>query len=133
MPKRTGFTLDTKVFDIKFPRIINKEIPEAAATTMYKVAGRVIRDAILEEPRAPHDTGNLWRSQTIEQPRIERGEITIELGFNTEYAAAVHELPAPYKDPTMAGSGPKFLESKLLRHKEDYMKMIADGIKDQAK
>lgn len=130
---KSGMTFDTKDFDIKFPRVINKEIPEAAANSAFKVAAMVIRDAILEEPRAPHITGNLWRSQKIESPKIERGEITIELGFDAEYAAAVHEMPAPYQKPTMAGSGPKFLEAKILRNKEKYMKIIADGIKDKAK
>ena len=125
---KSGMTFDTKDFDIKFPRVCNKEIPEAAAKTSYKVAGMVIRDAILEEPRAPHLTGNLWRSQKIERPHIVAGEISIELGFDADYAAFVHEMPA-YKDPTMAGSGPKFLESKLIKNKEKYMAEIAKGMK----
>lgn len=128
---KTGMTFDTKDFDIKFPRIINKEIPEASANTAYKVAGMVIRDAILEEPRAPHKTGNLWRSQKIERPRIEHGEITIELGFDTEYAAAVHEMPSNV-NWTMAGSGPKYLETKLIRNKEKYMAEIAAGLRRKA-
>jgi len=125
---KSGMTFDTKDFDIKFPRVTNKDIPEAAARSAFKVAGLVIRDSILEEPRAPHETGNLWRSQKIEQPRIEHGEITIEVGFDAEYAAAVHEMPSPYKKPTMAGSGPKFLESKLIKNKEKYMAEIANGM-----
>jgi len=129
---KTGMTFDTKDFDIKFPRLINKEIPEASANIAFKVAGMIIRDAILEEPRAPHKTGNLWRSQKIERPRIEHGEITIEVGFDTEYAAAVHEMPAPYIKPTMVGSGPKFLEAKLIRNKEKYMAEIAAGLRRKA-
>ena len=125
---KTGMTYDTKDFDIKFPRVINKEIPEASALIAFKVAGMVIRDAILEEPRAPHKTGNLWRSQKIERPRIERGEITIELGFDAEYAAAVHEMP-PGVVWTMTGSGSKFLEAKLIRNKEKYMAEIAAGLR----
>lgn len=122
---KTEMTFNTKDFDIKFPRVINKEIPEAGANSAFKVAGMVIRDAILEEPRVPHKTGNLWRSQKIESPKIERGEITIELGFDAEYAAAVHEMPAPYQKPTMTGSGPKYLEAKLIKNKEKYMAEIA--------
>jgi len=129
MAQKTGMTLNTKDFDIKFKRVMTKQIPEAAAHMAYDVAGTVIRDAILEEPRVPHKTGNLWRSQKIEQPKILKGEITIELGFDAEYAAAVHEMPAPYKDPTMAGSGPKFLEAKLIKNKEKYMAKIAAGIR----
>lgn len=124
---KTGMTFETKDFDIKFPRVINKEIPKAGADSAFKVAGMVIRDAILEEPRVPHKTGNLWRSQKIEAPRIEHGEITIELGFDAEYAAAVHEAPSNL-NWTMTGSGPKFLESKLIKNKEKYMAEIARGM-----
>ena len=129
MPERSGMTFDTKDFDIKFPRVCNKEIPEAAANKAYKVAGMVIRDAILEEPRAPHSKGGgtLWRSQKIEQPQIKAGEITIECGFDVEYAAAVHEMPAN-TNWTMVGSGPKFLEAKLIKNKEKYMAEIARGM-----
>jgi len=127
MAKKTGMTFDTKDFDIKFPRVCNKEIPEAAANMAFKVAGMVIRDAILEEPRAPHKSGNLWRSQKIEQPQIKAGEITIECGFDAEYAAAVHEMPSNV-NWTMAGSGPKYLEAKLIKNKEKYMAEIARGM-----
>ena len=127
MAEKTGMTFDTKDFDIKFPRVCNKEIPEAGARMEYKVAGMVIRDAILEEPRAPHKSGNLWRSQKIEQPKILKGEVTIELGFDAEYAAIVHEMPSNV-NWTMKGSGPKFLETKLIKNKEKYMAEIARGM-----
>ena len=124
---KTGMTLNTRDFDIKFPDVCNKQIPEAASTSFYKVAGMVISDAILEEPRAPHKTGNLWRSQLIEAPQIKAGEIGIELGFDSEYAAAVHEMPSNV-NWTMTGSGPKFLEAKLIKNKEKYMAELARGM-----
>ena len=129
MAEKTGMTFDTKDFDIKFPRVINKEIPEAGARAEYRVAAMVIRDAILEEPRAPHSKGGgtLWRSQKIEQPQIKAGEITIELGFDVEYAAIVHEMP-DNTNWTMTGSGPKYLEAKLIKNKEKYMAEIARGM-----
>jgi len=124
---KTAFTLDTRDFDIKFPDVCNNQIPEAAATSFYKVAGMVIADAILEQPRAPHDSGNLWRSQLIEAPQIKAGEIGIELGFDAEYAAAVHEMPSNV-NWKMAGAGSKFLEAKLIRNKEKYMAELARGM-----
>ncbi|HDZ25700.1 hypothetical protein LCGC14_0856640 [marine sediment metagenome] len=129
MAEKTGMTFNTKDFDIKFPRVMNKEIPEAGARAEYRVAAMVIRDAILEEPRAPHSKGGgtLWRSQKIEQPQIKAGEITIELGFDVEYAAIVHEMPAN-TNWTMVGSGPKYLEAKLIKNKEKYMAEIARGM-----
>lgn len=125
---KTGMTFDTRDFDLKFRRTVDKTIPEAAADKAFRVAGMVIRDAIMEQPRAPHKTGNLWRSQKIEPPKMLHGEIAIELGFDAKYAAAVHEMPSNV-NWTMAGSGPKFLESKLIRNKEKYMAEIAEGIR----
>lgn len=126
--KKSGMTFNTKDFDIKFAKVCDKAIPKAAANQMhYRVAGMVLRDSILEGPRAPHLTGNLWRSQKIEKPQIVKGEVTIELGFDAEYAAFVHEMPA-YKAPSMVGSGPKFLEAKLIKNKEKYMAEIARGM-----
>jgi len=127
MMAKTGMTFDTKDFDIKFPWVCNKEIPEAGARMEYRVASMVLRDAILEEPRAPHKTGNLWRSQKIEQPQIKAGEITIECGFDADYAAIVHEMPSNI-NWTMAGSGPKYLEAKLIKNKEKYIAEIARGM-----
>jgi len=127
MAEKTGMTFNTKDFDLKFPRVCNKEIPEAYANTAFRVASIVLRDAIVEEPRAPHKTGNLWRSQKVERPEMKAGEVNIELGFDAEYAAAVHEMPAG-TDWTMTGSGPKFLEAKLIRNKEKYMEIIAKGM-----
>ena len=124
---KTGMTFDSKDFDIKLPHVINKEIPEAAASTFFKVAGMVLRDSITEEPKAPHKTGHLWREQKIEQPKIEKGEISIELGFDAEYASAVHEMPSNV-NWTMTGSGPKFLEAKLIKNKEKYMAELARGM-----
>lgn len=125
---KSGMTFNTKDFDIKFAKVCDKAIPKAAADQMhYRVAGMVLRDSILEEPRAPHLTGNLWRSQKIEKPQILKGEVTIELGFDADYAAFVHEMPA-YKTPSMVGSGPKFLEAKLIKNKEKYMAEIAKGM-----
>ncbi len=125
---KSGMTFNTKDFDIKFAKVTGKDIPQAAARMSFKVAAMVLRDAILEEPRAPHLTGNLWRSQKVEQPKILKGEVTIELGFDADYAAAVHERPRPYQKPTMTGSGPKYLEAKLIKNKEKYMAEIAKGM-----
>jgi len=124
---KSGMTLDTRDFDIKFPDVCNNQIPRAAANRFPKVAGMVISDAILEEPRCPHDTGNLWRSQLIEAPQIKLGEISIELGFDAEYAAIVHEMP-PGVVFKMTGAGSKYLEAKLIKNKEKYMAELARGM-----
>ena len=127
MAKKSGMTLNTKDFDIKFLRVGNIEIPSAAASAFYRVGAMVIRDAILEEPRAPHDTGNLWRSQLIEQPELKYGAISIEVGFDADYAALVHEMPAGVVFK-MTGAGSKYLEAKLIKNKEKYMAELTRGM-----
>ena len=130
MAEKTGMTLDTKDFDIKFGHVTEKTIPEASARAVFQTGAMVIRDAILEEPRTPHSKGGgtLWRSQKIEQPKIEHGEISVELGFDVEYAARLHEAPDNWHW-TLPGSGPKYLEAKLIKNKEKYMASVADKIR----
>lgn len=128
MAKKTDMTFDSRDFDIKFGKVTGKVIPKRSATGIYQVAGEVIRDAILQVPRAPHKSGNLWRSQKIEPPKIEHGEIFVVFGFDADYAAPVHEMPSNV-NWTMAGSGPKYLEAKLIKNKEKYIKKAADNIK----
>ncbi|GAH48533.1 unnamed protein product, partial [marine sediment metagenome] len=111
---KTGMTLNTKDFDIKFGDVTGKLIPEASARAVFQTGAMIIRDAILEEPRAPWKSGHLWREQKIEQPKIEHGEISVEVGFDTEYAARLHEAPDNW-DWTLPGSGPKYLEAKLIK------------------
>lgn len=144
MPERTGFSLDTRDFDIKFPIVTDKKIPRAAARGFQKTGAMVIRDSIIEEPKVPKSRGvtkeggkrgqgpgHLRRSQKIEHPHIRLGEISIEVGFDADYAAIVHEMPAS-NIWTTPGTGPKFLEAKLIKHKEKYMRNTADEIKRES-
>jgi len=144
MANGTGFTIDTRDFDIKFKTVTGKKIPSAAARGLFQTGALVIRDAIVEQPQVPKSRGvtkergkrgqgpgHLRRSQKIEKPKEERGEISVELGFNTDYAAAVHEMPETTQWST-PGTGPKYLESKLLRNKDKYMKNVADNIKRES-
>lgn len=52
------------------------------------------------------------------------------VGFNTMFAARVHELPKSSNWST-PGSGPKFLESKATRNKEKYIKRVANVLKKE--
>lgn len=129
---KTGFTIDTKDFDIKFERITKKRIPESAARAAYIIAAMVISDSILIPPKVPHDKGLLVRSQKVEKPKIDHGEISIEAGFDAEYAAATHERTGPivWTEP---GSGPKYMETKLSEYRDKYMKRWAAEMKEDAK
>ena len=144
MANKTAFTMDTKDFDISFKKIMEKTIPGAEEEGLMNMAPFIIRDAIVEEPTVPKSKGitkggtrsatpgHLRRSQKIEKPKRRHKEVSIEIGFNTPYAAKMHEMPANTNWST-AGSGPKFLETKLVKNKEKYLKMIAETIRKKGK
>ena len=96
-------------------------IPKA----MFKAWGKLLAYAIKEEPRVPHKQGRLWESQTIGPCIIANNAIEQDGGFNTEYAARLHEAPDGWHW-TLEGSGPKYLESKMAAHKDELMKDVAD-------
>ena len=144
MADKSGMTFDTKDFDIKFKNVTGKKIPRAAERGMFQTGALILRDAVVEPPQVPKSRGvtkeggrrgqgpgHLRRSQKVEKPKIDHGEISIVVGFDTEYAAVVHEAPQSWQWST-PGTGPKFLESKLIKNKEKYMKNIADNIKKES-
>ena len=53
---KSGMTFNTKDFDIKFAKVVNKQIPEAGARMAYRVASMVIRDAMQADDK--HTIGN---------------------------------------------------------------------------
>ena len=132
MQNNSGFTLDSRDFLVKFKRVTGKVIPEATAQAFRGVAPLILADAITKEPKAPHDTGNLWRSQKVDSPQITKNEISILYGFNAGYAGYVHEMPSK-TNWTMPGSGSKYLETKLLMYGKSYYEKIAAKIKATGK
>ena len=128
---KSGFTLNTRDFDMRFPKITEKKIPRDAARAIFQVAAIVLKDAITEQPTVPKKKGTLRRSQRIEHPKIQHGEISVELGFNEEYAAKLHEAPSNW-NWTEPGSGPKFLEAKLARNSQKYMRETAERMRRAA-
>lgn len=65
--------------------------PEAQAAAARAVG--VFGEAVMGKAQrlAPVDTGTLKGSGVTDDPVIEDGRIRSEVGFNTDYAAAVHE------------------------------------------
>ncbi|HZX09944.1 MAG TPA: hypothetical protein VFG01_03265 [Acidobacteriota bacterium] len=119
------FQVDYSDFDNKFDDVTKRQIPRRGHKALGKVGVRIISDGIEEEPRAPHKTGLLWRSKVV---NIWLDKFTLEVGFNTEYAAAVHEMPSSYEF-TLPGSGPKFLESKITKNRDKYIAMLAEELR----
>jgi hypothetical protein len=131
MAEQTGLTMDFTNFDAGFKDLINNVIPGHAQKGLFQAGALIIKYAITEEPRAPHLTGHLWRSQKIEVIK-ESGYIGVAVGFNTSYAAKLHEAPSNW-NWTMQGSGPKYLETPMSVHRNDAMKKCADYILSQGR
>jgi len=126
------FTLDTSDFDIKFQKLVKDTIPGLGLQGAKRAAAALLADAIQDEPRVPHLHGHLWRSQLIGEPRIEGKGVAITAGFNTPYAARLHEAPDGW-NWTLEGSGPKYLETSLIQNSEKYMKIQAETIRGGAR
>jgi len=130
MAYEEAFRIDTKDFEEKFLRIVKSVVPNILCREMESTVGpEVIRDCIVEEPTVPKRTGNLRRRQKIGKAKVTSGALTLEVGFNTEYASFVHEAPSNL-DWSEPGSGPKFLSSKLSWNRDKYMKLLADKVKE---
>ena len=87
----------------------------AARRSVDRFAKRVIGDA---QQLTPVDTGALAASGTTEPAKMSGGKITATIGFNTEYAAAVHERldlnhvqgQAKYLETAVRNNTPKMAE-----------------------
>ena len=131
MNNKSGFSLDFKEFNTKFNNLTKNVIPSAAEKGLFNAAWEMLRDADKEIPMTPFRHGALRGSKTVENPKVTGNEISVTVGYNMKYAAKLHEMPKTQADRTnwsLPGSGNKFLESKMVRNKEKYMKIVAKTI-----
>ena len=131
MSEKTGITLDTKDFDKKFYKIVNKAIPEDAQKGSFNAASELLLDADRVAPKTPFLKGDLKGSKKIDV-KITSGKIETTAGFDIEYAAVVHELPES-TNWSAAGSGAKYLQSKVAMFLNKYMQIIALTIRQSAR
>lgn len=134
MPSALGTVDKTAVFDAKDFLLglkkADKYMLELAAYGLFEAFTEALRDAKTEEPFVPRDIGNLEGSATVDEKWavIKGHRIEIHGGFNCEYAAKWHELDpskAAKINWTKPGSGPKFLQAKLIRNRNRYIEIIA--------
>ena len=82
----------------------------------------VIKDALYEVPRTPFRTGTLWASGTYEVfGGMHWRYVKLAVGFNTSYAARVHQVPMNFNTTLVPGAGNYFLSAKLRNHARDYV------------
>jgi len=92
-----------------------------------QVAQQVINDAINIVPTVPLRTGNLRSSGTFEvfPGGLTWRSVRLVVGFNTPYAAKVHQFPMHFREP---GAGNYFLSSKLQRFRAQYIRVWGDKV-----
>ena len=136
MKNKSGFTIDFTKFNKGFNRIVKDTIPSEAGKGLYKAGNEFLRDGIKVKPYAPFDKGDLRGSARVDKAEVTNGKISVDAGFNIEYAAKLHEL-TPAQDSktswTLPGSGRKFLESKMAMFKNKYMEIVAKHNRGSAK
>ena len=101
-----------------------------SATGMKMAARLVLSSAEVTSPKVPVDTGKLRHSTFVDPDKSAApGTISVEFGYGTKYAAAVHEMfdsvsgrPINWSRP---GSGPKFFEASIKRNSIEVVQTIA--------
>lgn len=126
-------TIDTQGFDKSFHKLMELIVPEAAEKGLVIAAFEMLRDADHEAPQTPTLHKDLKGSRKVDKPKINRSSISIKAGYTSEYAAYQHEAePGEFNYTTTKGAsqpGPKFLQTKMVRHKKRYIKLVTDRIK----
>ena len=111
-----------------FKRFCNVKMPMAVEKAQFQTGWMVIRYANTKKPYTPTDKKDLRGSGRVE---VVPARLEVIVGFNKEYAAKWHEI-SPAKEAkinwTLPGSGRKYLESKLIMYKNDFMKFMAEII-----
>lgn len=113
---------------------VSDNVMEAAARGMEKAMEALHRDA---DVLAPELSGELRSSSTHSVTISGRsiiGEVmysaisTNKRGWRYNYALRLHEYPRQFADPTIPGTGPKFLSRPLKAKRKKYEQIIADEI-----
>jgi hypothetical protein len=144
---------DTSDFDKKFKELNENTIPGLMEKGMGRAMFNLLNDCVLQRPTVPLKEGWLRGSGSIfvqnklvavsshgKQGKanteliepIESGKFIGVIGFNTPYAAKMHEgIDLKFSKLSIeSGAGPKYLESKLQRNRDSYMQEIADTIRE---
>jgi hypothetical protein len=143
---------DTSDFDRKFMRIVKETVPELVIIGLGRAILQLLNDCVMEIPTVPLKEGWLRGSGSVfvqnklsgvsgfgrpgfanktHIDNIGRGEFVGVCGFNTPYAARLHEgIGFHFTEPS---SGAKYMEKKLHGNKDRYQEIIANAIKEGGK
>lgn len=144
---KSGLFMDFTDF-INGLKAYSHRVREAVEIGMGKAALQLMNDSVMLRPTVPHKEGTLRGSGsafvnnklvgtsshgksgeacTSFNETIKKDQIVAVVGFNTPYASRHHEVPAEFSEES---AGNKYLESKMIRNKKVYYKIIANTIKE---
>lgn len=139
--------LDYREFDDRLKKLVEQSAPKAIEQGLGKAGGQWLNDAVMKRPTVPLKEGTLRGSGSVhvngkfvmESPHGKKGKANtgptlkgkldfVQVGFNTPYAARLHEgINMNFSE---RGSGPKFLEQKMKERKKLYLRIIANSLKE---
>ena len=83
------------------------------------MAEQVLNDCINKPPTVPYHYGVLRASGTYQVMPASLQSLKIIAGFNTAYAAHVHQVPMNFREPS---AGNYYLSSKLTQYGRSYIR-----------
>ncbi len=119
-----------------------RKFSSAVDDGLFAAGGKLVNYAIREEPTVPLDEGFLRGSYVIQTPgkrsaginaqgSIEAQNMTVAVAFTAPYAHRLHEgIDYKFTEP---GSGAKYLETKINRHKRDLIELAWKIIRKRLK
>lgn len=140
---------DVSDFRKGFAGLCSISLPKEISKAVWTAGNELLHDAIYEEPQAPMLEGHLRASARTQTPDgtmrpagvvvggqpdclAPDGNFSLEVGFNIKYAHRWHEV-SPEEDARIkwttkyaAKPGRKYLETKLVRNKDRYLKLMGD-------
>lgn len=129
----SGFEFDvSQVF--KGIELMGGDVLDAAARGMEKAMEALHKDA---DALAPELSGELRNTSThsvtvsgysIVGEVVYSAIATNKRGWKFNYALRLHEYPRNFSDPTIPGTGPKFLSRPLKAKRKKYEQIIAEEI-----
>jgi hypothetical protein len=157
MAKDGTFELDFSEFNRRFLEYALKTVPEAAEKGIFEAISELKHDADSVTPTTPLKQGNLRGDYTIIVEGITKSTIAEKSGgkgkdhakggskpaerygakdiiakliFRMPYAAKWHEAVNRKVNWHEPGSGPKYLESKMMAFGKKYMGIVASRVKE---
>lgn len=103
----------------------DRQVKAKAIARMNQFAEHVLGDA---QQITPVETGALQASGTVQPAELEgSGNIKAEIGFNTDYAAAVHEIP-PDRAAHEAPGQWKYLETAIKKNQSKLVPFVGKDL-----